>query len=57
MADCVTILGTRGSVPVSGEKYAAYGGATTCVLVNMGGKTLLLDAGTGIMSLPRPRFA
>ena len=52
MTDCVTILGTRGSVPVSGPEYAQYGGATTCVLVRLGGETVLIDAGTGLMALP-----
>ena len=52
MADYVTILGTRGSLPVGGTEYAIYGGATTCVLVCFGGKTVLLDAGTGLMALP-----
>ena len=48
----VRILGTRGSVPVSGGEYARYGGATTCVTVTLGGTTAVLDAGTGILSLP-----
>ena len=52
MADYVTILGTRGSLPVRGPDYASYGGATTSVLVCLSGKTVLLDAGTGLMSLP-----
>lgn len=52
MADYVTILGTRGSLPVCGPEYSIYGGSTTCVLVCLGGKTVLLDAGTGLMSLP-----
>ena len=52
MTDCAIILGARGSVPVSGPEYARYGGATTCVLVRLGGETVLLDAGTGLMALP-----
>jgi len=52
MADFVTVLGARGSMPVCGPQYDKYGGATTCVLASLGGKTLLLDAGTGIMNLP-----
>ena len=52
MTDNVTILGVRGSVPVSGRKYQRYGGATTCVLVEMDGIAILLDAGTGILHLP-----
>ncbi len=57
MADYVTILGARGSLPVSGPEYDAYGGATTCVLVRLDGKTALLDAGTGLMSLPEAAMA
>lgn len=49
----VTILGARGSVPVSGSEFSRYGGATTCVLVRFGGQYIALDAGTGILSLPK----
>lgn len=49
----VTILGARGSVPVSGAAFARYGGATTCVLVQAGKQFVVLDAGTGLLSLPR----
>ena len=48
----VTVLGTRGSVPVSGKAFLRYGGATTCVLVRLSGQILALDAGTGLMNLP-----
>ena len=48
----VTILGARGSVPVSGPAFARYGGATTSVLVQLGETSIVLDAGTGIMHLP-----
>lgn len=49
----VVILGARGSIPVSGRQFMAYGGATTCVLVRLGGQPVVLDAGTGLLSLPR----
>lgn len=52
METVVTILGARGSVPVSGSAYARYGGATTCVLLRFGADYIVLDAGTGLMSLP-----
>ncbi|MBR0162177.1 MAG: MBL fold metallo-hydrolase [Oscillospiraceae bacterium] len=52
MGNSVTILGTRGSGPVSGEEYSRYGGATSCVLVEIGGRHILLDAGTGLLKLP-----
>lgn len=48
----VTILGARGSVPVSGGDFLRYGGATTCVLVRLAGQAVVLDAGTGLMDLP-----
>jgi len=47
----VTILGSRGSMPVSGGAYRRYGGATCCVLVQHPGGNLILDAGTGLMLL------
>ena len=53
MSDKVTILGTRGSVPVSGAEFVRYGGATTCVVVTLGGESVVLDAGTGILKLPK----
>lgn len=53
MADAkVCFLGTRGSVPVCGQAFARYGGATSCVSVEWGGERIILDAGTGLMSLP-----
>jgi len=52
MEDHVRLLGVRGSVPVSGEAFARYGGATLCVLVQLAGRTVLLDAGTGLLRLP-----
>ena len=45
----VTILGTRGSVPVSGAAFREFGGATTCVRVVAGGEEIYLDAGSGIV--------
>ena len=49
----VTILGARGSIPVSGTQYAVYGGATACVLLELEGKVILLDAGSGILNVPQ----
>ncbi|MGN1230471.1 MAG: MBL fold metallo-hydrolase, partial [Anaerotignum sp.] len=48
----VRILGTRGSIPVGGKAFQKYGGATTCVLVRLAGQVIVLDAGTGLLSLP-----
>lgn len=50
--NCVTLLGVRGSVAVSGKDYRKYGGATFCAAVRMSGKLLVIDAGTGILHLP-----
>ncbi len=51
-ADIVKILGARGSVPVSGPAFAHYGGATSCYFVRLAGQPVVLDAGSGILSLP-----
>ena len=47
----VTILGCRGSVPVSGERFNRYGGATSCVLIRSEKNLAVLDAGTGLLKL------
>jgi phosphoribosyl 1,2-cyclic phosphodiesterase len=51
MKDKITILGCRGSVPRSGRGFEKYGGATSCYALRLGGKLLLVDAGTGILRL------
>ena len=53
MEASVVILGTRGSVPVSGEAFLRYGGATTCVFLRFGDQNIVLDCGTGMMELPK----
>ena len=53
MEESVVILGTRGSVPVSGRAFLRYGGATTCVFLRFEGQNIVLDCGTGMMELPR----
>lgn len=45
----VTFLGTRGSIPVSGAEHAEYGGATSCIVVRVGSRELILDAGSGLL--------
>ena len=47
----VKILGTRGSVPVSGKEYNIFGGSTSAYAVTAAGETLFLDAGTGIRNV------
>lgn len=44
----LTALGARGSAPVSGQKFARYGGATTCFRLDCEDCTVFLDAGTGL---------
>jgi ribonuclease BN (tRNA processing enzyme) len=51
----LVLLGVRGSTPAPGPDYVRYGGHTSCVGVTANGglaPTLLMDAGTGIRSLP-----
>ncbi len=52
-ADCVAILGARGSMPVSGKDFLRYGGSTLCVLARLDGEYIILDAGTGMAHLPQ----
>ncbi len=44
----MTFWGVRGSVAVPGHDTARYGGNTACVSVEVDGRVLFLDAGTGI---------
>lgn len=53
MKASVVILGTRGSMPVSGEPFLRYGGATTCIFIRLGDQAIVLDCGTGMMDLPK----
>ena len=50
-AEAVTVLGTRGSFPTTGCDFLKYGGNTSCFLVDMGEETVILDAGSGLVSL------
>ena len=47
----VKLLGTRGSVPVSGTDFSIYGGATSAYMLQAEGEVLFLDAGTGIRNV------
>ena len=47
----VKFWGVRGSYPVAQKDYLKYGGNTSCVEVNVGGKRIILDGGTGIIPL------
>ncbi|MCR4999187.1 MAG: MBL fold metallo-hydrolase [Lachnospiraceae bacterium] len=45
----LTVRGARGSVPVAGAAFATYGGQTSCYQLDIGGKQIYLDAGSGII--------
>jgi phosphoribosyl 1,2-cyclic phosphodiesterase len=47
----VRFWGVRGSYPVPGPNTVRYGGNTSCVEVQAGVHTIILDAGTGIINL------
>lgn len=49
----VRFWGTRGSYPTPGPGTLHFGGNTTCVEVQAGALTLIIDAGTGIINLGR----
>ena len=53
MSDALTVKfwGVRGSYPTPGSGTVKYGGNTACVEINARNKTLILDAGTGIIPL------
>jgi CheY-like chemotaxis protein len=43
--------GTRGSIPVSGPRFARHGGNTSCLEVRAGDNLCIIDAGSGIRDL------
>jgi phosphoribosyl 1,2-cyclic phosphodiesterase len=47
----IRFWGVRGSIAVSGARYARTGGNTTCVEVVHEGERLILDGGTGLRGL------
>lgn len=48
----ITVLGARGSIPVSGEQFARYGGSTTSFALVVDDLTVaFIDAGTGLMDV------
>jgi ribonuclease BN (tRNA processing enzyme) len=52
----IALLGVRGSTPAPGHDFAGFGGHTSCVAVFGDADEfprLVLDAGTGLQSLPR----
>ena len=53
----VTILGVRGSMVMSGAGFVRYGGASSCILLQIAGETIFLDAGSGISGYKSQRNA
>jgi phosphoribosyl 1,2-cyclic phosphodiesterase len=50
----IKFWGTRGSIPVPGIDTTVFGGNTTCVEITLdSGKTIIIDAGSGIRLLGR----
>ena len=49
----IRFWGVRGSYAVPGSAVERYGGNTACVEIEAGGSTIILAAGTGIISLGR----
>ncbi|MBS7240236.1 MAG: MBL fold metallo-hydrolase [Acetatifactor sp.] len=47
----ISILGTRGSAPITGRDFEEYGGDTLCVAVECEDRLFVFDAGTGIRHL------
>lgn len=47
----IKIWGCRGSIPVPDSRMMKYGGNTTCIEIDLDGRTLIIDAGTGIRKL------
>ena len=49
----IKFWGVRGSYPTPGAGTVKYGGNTACVEIRAGRRTIILDAGTGIIPLGR----
>jgi CheY-like chemotaxis protein len=45
------LWGTRGSIPVSGPRFARHGGNTSCLEIRVGSDLCIIDAGSGIRDL------
>ncbi len=47
----IVFWGVRGSYPVPGKTTLRYGGNTACLGIDIGGRKVIFDAGTGIIKL------
>jgi phosphoribosyl 1,2-cyclic phosphodiesterase len=45
------LWGTRGSIPVSGQRFVRHGGNTSCLELALGDASIIVDAGSGIRDL------
>ena len=50
-AKCLTLWGTRGSIPTPGASFLRHGGETSCMAVTTENTVCILDAGSGIRDL------
>ncbi|MDO5476494.1 MAG: MBL fold metallo-hydrolase [Eubacteriales bacterium] len=46
------VLGTRGSMTICRQDQQAFGGNTSCYMVQAGEETIFLDAGSGLLDAP-----
>jgi ribonuclease BN (tRNA processing enzyme) len=49
----LTFWGTRGSLSVNGADQLEFGGYTTCLGMQIGGRNFVFDSGTGVVGLGR----
>ena len=47
----IRFWGVRGSIPTPGKSFVKYGGNTSCVEINAGNNTIILDMGSGLVNL------
>lgn len=49
----VKFWGVRGSIPTPGQTTVRYGGNTSCVEMEIGGRRIIFDGGTGLQGLSK----
>ena len=48
----LTVLGTRGSIPIGRADSVLFGGQTSCYMLRAGEETVFLDGGSGLINAP-----
>lgn len=48
----LTVLGTRGSIPIGRPDSMLFGGQTSCYMIRAGEETIFLDGGSGLINAP-----